>query len=179
MLGQILWFDDLSGDGMVGLEDGSSAYMHWSSIQNGDEEERFVNGKKKMWKSVKAGYIGNVKMIDSGTWRQVDTFKVTERKEPKKRQSMYIDREHMKARLVACNAEFDELFPEDNGITDKWYALNRKIKPTKKDLKDLEILNAAKLVQDKLLKQWNKDKSAAIVAIYREHSRFEMPKKGD
>lgn len=172
MLGQIMWFDDTSGEGMVALEDGSSIYIHWSAIKKGDQSERFVNNKKKKWMSVEAGYIGEVKIYENLYSKQVEEFHLTERKKPNKPQSLFVDRDRMKVRLVACKAEFDEIFPDDNGITDKLFTLRRKIKPTKKDTKDIEILTTQIEHHRTLVNEWNKDKSMAIVAIYREHSKF-------
>lgn len=177
MLGQVLWFDDTSGEGVISLEDGSSAYMHWSAIKGGDESEREVFGRLKTWTTVKAGYIGDVELVSDWNWRQVNIFKVTERAKPKKALSHFIDRDKMKMRLAVCKAEFDELFPDDKGVTEKFFDLKRKIKPTKKDLKALPLLESAYEEHNRQVKAWNEDKSRVIVAIYREHSRFYINKK--
>lgn len=172
MKGRIHWFDDLSGDGMVHLEDGSSVYMHWSAIENGDMSKRSCNGRIKEWKSVKAGYIGDVEMVTDTTFRQVSKFTVTERAEPPKAASHFIDRDVMKAKLAACEAEFDELYPDSGDLHDKIRALTDKIKLSKKDAAKLEAFRAERDLWDIKIKEWAEDRTAARLAIYRQHSRF-------
>jgi cold shock CspA family protein len=169
--GRIHWFDDLSGDGMVSLEDGRSVYLHYSAIKNGDITKRKCNGRMKNWVSVKSGYIGDVELVQDSTFRQVSKFTVTERAEPPAQESAYIDRQIMKAKLYIIDKEFDEIIPIDH-YSDRIRAIKSKVKPTKKDQEKLELLNHRyfQYVQD--IKTWNVDRTAARLAVYREHSRF-------
>lgn len=172
MKGRIHWFDDLSGDGMVSLEDGTSCYLHWSAIENGAESKRMCNGRMKTWKTVEAGWIGEIEMVKDTFWRQISKFKVTEHAKPRKVESSFIDRDQMKAKLVVCDQEFDELYPDSGDLYDQIRALSNKMKLSKKQTERLEALKAEYKEHDRKLLKWSADRSAARVAIYREHSRF-------
>lgn len=56
--GKILWFDDLSGDGMVIDQDGNDFYFHWSAIytETPDKRRKVKENKKVKFTVYDDGY---------------------------------------------------------------------------------------------------------------------------
>lgn len=167
-LARVLWFDDLSGEGILSLEDGSSCFIHWSAIKGLKGEKK--NGKTN-WVSLQPGWIGRYKMVTDTTFRQISEFRVTKKAKPIKTESCFIDRDLMKRKLVAADAAFDELMPDFKEF-DELYTLRKVIDPSSKQLKRLEALEELRKIYNKSFKKWSEDKTAFKVSIYKEHDRF-------
>ena len=172
-LARVLWFDDLSGEGILSLEDGSTCYIHWSAIKGLKGENK--NGKAN-WVSLQSGWIGRYKIIKDSTFRQISEFRVTKKAKPIKTESSFIDKDLMKRKLVAADASFDELMPQFKEF-DEFYKLKRVIDPSSKQLKRLETLEELRKVYNQSFKKWQEDKTAFKVSIYKSHDRFYLTSK--
>ena len=65
---KVSWFDNKSGEGMVKLDNGSLAYIHWSTIANSintELNEPFKN-EKKVWCILFEGQELTVRVILDG-----------------------------------------------------------------------------------------------------------------
>lgn len=60
--GKILWFDDLSGDGMVANEAGENLYFHYTAIQHPKRTKKPIHNNKKV----------KFTLYENGYMRQVD-----------------------------------------------------------------------------------------------------------
>lgn len=165
MEGVVLWFDGLSGEGMIGGIDGNSYYCHWSAIKGKFPAK---NGKKR-WAELESGW--KVKFDLCGN--QVDKLKIVSKDKAPDRPSLFSDRDLMKQKLAAAKASFDEIFPVDPVSWDEYYKLSRTTrKLTKKQVEKLAEIEEMRSNYRKSLKAWNADKTIVINSIYREHSNF-------
>lgn len=169
--GTVAWFDDLSGEGMIGCTDGNTYYVHWSSIRGKFEPK---NGKKS-WTSLESGWKVKFDLYASLATKQCDNVKIIRKDKPRERPSMYLNKAEMKAKLAAANAMMDEIFPQDEMDWDEYMKLSRTTKKlTKKQEARLQALEAMRTEHNKRLKLWNDHKTSLICSIYRQHSAFSL-----
>lgn len=115
-----------------------------------------------------------VKVYKSCTFTQVEELHIVEKCEAKDIPSFYNDRPSMKAKLAACEAMFDEEFPKDTINWGIYHKLVHKAKRTEKEQKRLDGIESEIQRRNEAIKRWNRDKCMVIVAIYRDHSKFEL-----
>ena len=63
-LGQVQWFDDKAGEGMIRSENGEQYYVHYSAIDN-----------KAKWKTLKQNKKVKFQVINDATFVQVSKVK--------------------------------------------------------------------------------------------------------
>lgn len=166
--GTLRWFCNTSGEGMVSGEDGGSYYLHWSAVM-GKFPPKY---QKKSWVELESGW--KVRFTLYG--HQVDKLQIVAKTKPRKIPSAYVNREEMKAKLTATYAMFDELFPQTTMNWDRYHWLSNQPKLTAKQETELKDLELERDRHNKELTKWNLEKSAVVVSIYREHSRYPLTK---
>lgn len=168
--GTVRWFDNTGGEGMISCEDGNDYYCHWSVVK-GDFPAKH---NKKSWVELLRGWKVEVKISNRLVNCVVEELHIIEKTEDKNIPSAYNDRPSMKAKLAACEAMFSETFPEDTVNWGVYHKLSHKPKLNEKEQTRLSNIESAIQVRNELIKKWNRDKSMVIVAIYRDHSKFEL-----
>lgn len=168
--GTVRWFDNTSGEGMISCEDGGTYYCHWSAIKG----EFPPKHNKKRWAELTGGWKVRVKIYKSYTFNQVEELEIVEKTEAKDIPSSYNDKPAMKAKLAAAESMFDEIFPEDTVNWGMYHKLAHKAKLTDKEQAKFDGIESQIKRHNESIKKWNRDKAMVIVAIYRDHSKFEL-----
>lgn len=176
--GRVLWFDPTSGEGMVQAESGEAYYLHFTCVVGLQKNGYAYPAAKDKAKLPQPGWSVDFTLYRSANRAQVGRLWVKTKTKPRKRPSIFLDREAMKQKLVAVKAQFSESFPDDGGAVDELHTLLRKQKLTKREEAKLKKLEQQVEEHYQRVREHNRERSLVICSIYKEHNRFELLKGG-